>query len=119
MKLIGGGRRRSAIEGTRNENSCLGFGKCYPAEAGICLRNIYAGEMGYTVGDSFTFRRCRVRSRIMNAVVAVNYFDESKGFWRFGYLVKADRKWAWVRPVVGRTVRVPVAQTREVEQAKK
>jgi hypothetical protein len=24
-----------------------------------------------------------------------------------------------VRPVVGRTVRVPVAQTREVEQAKK
>ena len=37
----------------------------------------------------------------MNAVVAVNYFDESKGFWRFGYLEKADRKWAWVRPVVG------------------
>jgi hypothetical protein len=55
----------------------------------------------------------------MNAVVAVNYFDESKGFWRFGYLVKADRKWAWVRPVVGRTVRVPVAQMREVEEAKK
>jgi len=49
----------------------------------------------------------------------VQYFDEHKGFWRFGYLEKADRKWAWVRPVVGRTVRVPVAQTREVEQAKK
>ena len=76
-------------------------------------------EMGYTVGDSSTVRRCRIRSRIMNAVVAVNYFDESKGFWRFGYLVKADRKWAWVRPVVGRTVRVPVAQMREVEEAKK
>jgi hypothetical protein len=52
-------------------------------------------EMGYTVGGSSTFRRCRIRSHIMNAVVAVNYFDESKGFWRFGYLVKADRKWAW------------------------
>ena len=59
----------------------------------------------------------KLRGRTMNAVT-VQYFDESKGFWRFGYLVKADRKWAWVRPVVGRTVRVPVAQTREVEQAK-
>jgi len=75
--------------------------------------------MGYTVGDSSTFRRCRIRSLTMDAVVAVNYFDESKGFWRYGYLVKTDRKWAWVRPVVGRTVRVPVAQTREVEQAGK
>jgi len=54
----------------------------------------------------------------MNAV-AVQYFDESKGFWRVGYLEKADPKWAWVRPVVGRTVRVPVTQMREVEQAKK
>jgi hypothetical protein len=51
--------------------------------------------------------------------VAVQYFDESKGFWRVGNLEKTDRKWAWVRPVVGRTVRVPVAQTREVEEAKK
>jgi len=50
---------------------------------------------------------------------AVQYFDEHKGFWRVGYLEKADGKWAWVRPVVGRTVRVPVAQTREVEQEKK
>jgi hypothetical protein len=54
----------------------------------------------------------------MNAV-AVQYFDEHKGFWRVGYLEKSDAKWAWVRPVVGRTVRVPVAQTRAVEQAKK
>jgi hypothetical protein len=52
-------------------------------------------------------------------VVAVQYFDEHKGFWMFGYLEKADRTWAWVRTVVGRRVRVPVAQTREVEQAKK
>ena len=84
----------------------------------ICLLNIFAGEMGYTEGDSPTFRRCRIRSRIMSAV-AVQYFDERRGFWRIGYLEKADRTWAWVRPVVGRTVRVPVAQTREVEQAKK
>ena len=54
----------------------------------------------------------------MNAV-AVQYFDERKGFWRFGYLEKADRTWAWIRPVVGRTVRVPVGQTREIEQVKK
>ncbi len=54
----------------------------------------------------------------MNAV-AVQYFDEHKGFWRVGYLEKADSKWAWVRPMVGRTVRVPVAQMREVEQQKK
>jgi hypothetical protein len=74
--------------------------------------------MGYTVEDSSTFRRCRIRSGIMNAV-AVQYFDERGGFWRVGYLEKSDRTWAWVRPVVGRTVRVPVAQTREVEQAKK
>jgi hypothetical protein len=40
-------------------------------------------EMGYTVGNSSTFRRCRIRSRIMNAV-AVQYFDERKGFWRVG-----------------------------------
>ena len=60
----------------------------------------------------------KLRGRNMNAV-AVNYFDERKGFWRVGYLEKADLKWAWVRPVIGRTVRVPVAQTREVEQAKK
>jgi len=53
------------------------------------------------------------------SAVAVQYFDERRGFWRIGYLEKADRTWAWVRPVVGRTVRVPVAQTREVEQAKK
>ena len=32
----------------------------------------------------------------MNAVT-VQYFDESKGFWRFGYLVKADLKWACMR----------------------
>jgi hypothetical protein len=36
----------------------------------------------------------KLRGRTMDAVVAVNYFDESKGFWRFGYLVKADLKWA-------------------------
>jgi hypothetical protein len=54
----------------------------------------------------------------MNAV-AVQYFDERKGFWRVGYLEKTDRTWAWVRPMVGRTVRIPVSQTREVEQAKK
>lgn len=60
----------------------------------------------------------KLQSRIMNAV-AVQYFDERGGFWRVGYLEKADLKWAWVRPVIGRTVRVPVAQTREVEQAKK
>ncbi|MGD0976283.1 MAG: hypothetical protein ABR866_19540 [Candidatus Korobacteraceae bacterium] len=53
----------------------------------------------------------------MNAV-AVQYFDERGGFWRVGYLEKSDRTWAWVRPVVGRTVRVPVAQTREVEPKK-
>jgi len=75
-------------------------------------------EMGYTGGGSSEFRLCHIRSRIMNAV-AVQYFDEHGGFWTFGYLEKADRTWAWVRPVVGRTVRVPVAQTREVEQAKK
>jgi hypothetical protein len=45
----------------------------------------------------------------MNAVT-VQYFDESKGFWRVGYLEKADLKWAWVR--------IPVAQTREVEAKK-
>jgi hypothetical protein len=60
----------------------------------------------------------KLREHTMNAVT-VQYFDESKGFWRVGYLEKADFKWAWVRPVIGRTVRVPVAQTREVEQAKK
>jgi hypothetical protein len=60
----------------------------------------------------------KLRGRTMNAVT-VQYFDESKGFWRVGYLEKTDLKWAWVRPVVGRMVRVPVAQTREVEQAKK
>jgi hypothetical protein len=54
----------------------------------------------------------------MNAV-AVQYFDERGGFWRVGYLEKADRKWSWVRPVIGRTVRVPVSQTREVAQAEK
>jgi hypothetical protein len=54
----------------------------------------------------------------MNAV-AVQYFDERKGFWRVGYLEKTDRTWAWVRPMVGRRVRIPVSQTREVEQAKK
>jgi hypothetical protein len=54
----------------------------------------------------------------MNAV-AVQYFDDRKGFWRLGYLEKTDRTWAWVRTVVGRRVRVPVAQMREVEQAKK
>jgi hypothetical protein len=54
----------------------------------------------------------------MNAV-AVQYFDDRRGFWRVGYLEKSDPKWAWVRPVVGRTVRVPVAQTRAIEQAKK
>lgn len=53
------------------------------------------------------------------SAVAVQYFDERKGFWRVGYLEKADRKWAWVRPVVGRTLRVPVNQTKGVEQAKK
>jgi hypothetical protein len=53
----------------------------------------------------------------MNAV-DVQYFDERKGFWRVGYLEKVDRKWAWVRPLVGRRVRVPVTQTREVERAK-
>jgi hypothetical protein len=45
----------------------------------------------------------------MNAV-AVEYFDERKGFWRLGYLEKTDNTWAWVRPVVSRTVRIPVAQ---------
>jgi hypothetical protein len=60
----------------------------------------------------------KLRGRTMNAV-AVQYFDERGGFWRIGYLEKADRTWAWVRPVVGRTVRIPVTQTREVEQAKK
>lgn len=53
----------------------------------------------------------------MNAV-AVQYFDERKGFWRIGYLEKTDSTWAWVRTAVGRRVRVPVAQTREVEQGK-
>lgn len=53
----------------------------------------------------------------MNAT-AVEYFDERKGFWRLGYLEKTDRAWAWVRTVVGRRVRIPVAQTREVEQKK-
>jgi hypothetical protein len=50
--------------------------------------------------------------------VAVEYFDEHKGFWRLGYLEKTDRTWAWVRPVVGRKVRLPVAQTRKVMQGK-
>jgi hypothetical protein len=53
----------------------------------------------------------------MNAV-AVEYFDEHKGFWRIGYLEKSDRSFAWVRTVVGRTVRIPVAQTREPQQTK-
>ena len=70
--------------------------------------------MDYT-GDSAAVRRCRIRSHRMNAV---QYFDERKEFWRVGYLEKADSRWAWVRTVVGRRVRVPVAQTREVEQAK-
>jgi hypothetical protein len=60
----------------------------------------------------------KLRGREMNAVT-VQYFDGSKGFWRVGYLEKTDLKWAWVRPVIGRTVRVPVAQMREVEQPKK
>jgi hypothetical protein len=51
----------------------------------------------------------------MNAV-AVQYFDESKGFWRIGYLEKSDSRWAWVRTVVGRRLRVPVAQTKEIEK---
>ena len=51
----------------------------------------------------------------MNAV-AVEYLDERKGFWRFGYLEKTDRRWAWVRTLTGRTMRVPVAQTRELEK---
>ncbi len=54
----------------------------------------------------------------MNAV-AVQYFDERKGFWRVGYLERADCKWAWVRTVVGRTLRVPVDQTKSIEQATK
>jgi hypothetical protein len=53
----------------------------------------------------------------MNAV-DVQYFDDRKGFWRVGYLEKLDCKWAWVRTVAGQRVRVPVAQTREVERAK-
>jgi hypothetical protein len=53
----------------------------------------------------------------MNAV-AVEYFDVHKGFWRLGYLEKTDRSWAWVRTVVGRTVRIPVAQMRELQQVK-
>lgn len=53
----------------------------------------------------------------MNAV-AVEYFDEHKGFWRLGYLEKTDRTWAWVRTVVGRTMRIPVAQTREPQPTK-
>jgi hypothetical protein len=50
--------------------------------------------------------------------VTVEYFDERKGFWRLGYLEKTDRTWAWVRPVVGRTMRIPVGQTRELQQKK-
>ncbi len=48
--------------------------------------------------------------------VVIEYFDERKGFWRVGYLEKANRTWAWVRPVIGRKVRVPVTQTREIHQ---
>ncbi len=51
--------------------------------------------------------------------VTVQYFDERKGFWRVGYLEKTDRTWAWVRTVVGRTVRIPVTQTRELQEAGK
>ena len=54
----------------------------------------------------------------MNAV-AVEYFDEHRGFWRLRYLEKTDRRWAWVRTVAGRTMRIPVAQTRELELTKK
>ncbi len=54
----------------------------------------------------------------MNAV-AVQYFDERKGFWRIGYLERADCKWAWVRSVVGQVLRVPVNQTKEIGEAKK
>lgn len=50
--------------------------------------------------------------------LAVEYFDEHKGFWRLGYLEKTDRTWAWVRAVGGRMVRIPVAQTRELQQTK-
>ena len=73
--------------------------------------------MNYT-GEAAVPFRCRIGSRSMNAV-AVEYFDERKGFWRLGYLEKTDRTWAWVRAVGGRTMRIPVAQTREVEQTKK
>jgi hypothetical protein len=52
----------------------------------------------------------------MDAVV--QYFDERKGFWRIGHLEKSDSRWAWVRTVVGRRVRVPIGQTKEVEQEK-
>lgn len=50
--------------------------------------------------------------------VTVEYFDERKGFWRLGYLEKTDRAWAWVRTVVGRKGRIPVAHTRELRQNK-
>ncbi len=50
--------------------------------------------------------------------MAVEYFDERKGFWRLGYLEKTDRTWAWVRTVIGRKVRIPVSQTRELETKK-
>ncbi len=59
----------------------------------------------------------KLRGREMNAV-AIQYFDERGGFWRVGYLEKADLKWARVHPMVGPAVRIPIAQTREVEQAK-
>ncbi len=52
-------------------------------------------------------------------VVTVQYFDERKGFWRVGYLEKTDRTWVWVRTMVGRTVRIPVTQTRELSQDRK
>ncbi len=53
----------------------------------------------------------------MNAV-AVEYFDERKGFWRIGYLEQTNNKWALVRTIVGRTVRIPIANTRELKQDK-
>jgi hypothetical protein len=54
---------------------------------------------------------------VMNAV-AVEYLDERKGFWRLGYLEKSDLTWAWVRTVAGRTMRIPVAQTRGLQPTK-
>jgi hypothetical protein len=53
----------------------------------------------------------------MNAV-AVQYFDQRGGFCGISYLEKADLKLALVPPVVGRTVRVPVAPDEGGEQAK-